>query len=51
MIHPQILMLEKAASILKPLEQRIVFTGGATIALYLDKLSADLCPCSSIAGV
>jgi hypothetical protein len=24
MIHPQILMLEKAASILKPLEQRIV---------------------------
>jgi hypothetical protein len=41
MIHPQILMLEKAASILKPLEQRIVFTGGATIALYLDELSAD----------
>jgi hypothetical protein len=41
MIHPQILMLEKAANILKPLEQRIVFTGGATIALYLDELSAD----------
>jgi Nucleotidyl transferase AbiEii toxin, Type IV TA system len=41
MIHPQVLMLEKAANILKPLEQRIVFTGGATIALYLDKISAD----------
>jgi hypothetical protein len=41
MIHPQVLMLEKAANILKPLEQRIVFTGGATIALYLDEISAD----------
>jgi hypothetical protein len=41
MIHLQILMLEKAASILKPLEQRIIFTGGATITLYLDELSAD----------
>jgi hypothetical protein len=41
MIHPQVLMLEKAASILKPVERRIVFTGGATIALYLDELSAD----------
>jgi Nucleotidyl transferase AbiEii toxin, Type IV TA system len=41
MIHPQVLMLEKAANILKPIEQRIVFTGGATISLYLDEISAD----------
>jgi Nucleotidyl transferase AbiEii toxin, Type IV TA system len=41
MSHPSILMLEKAANILKSLEQRIIFTGGATIALYLDEISAE----------
>jgi predicted nucleotidyltransferase len=41
MIHPQVLMLEKAANILKSIEKRIVFTGGATIVLYLDELMAD----------
>ncbi|MGB8699948.1 MAG: nucleotidyl transferase AbiEii/AbiGii toxin family protein [Thermosynechococcaceae cyanobacterium] len=41
MTLPQILMLEKAANVLLHLEQRIVFTGGATIALYLDEISAQ----------
>ena len=41
MSHPSILMLEKAANILRPLKQRIIFTGGATIALYLDEISAE----------
>jgi Nucleotidyl transferase AbiEii toxin, Type IV TA system len=41
MSHPSILMLEKAANILKSLGQRIIFTGGATIALYLDEISAE----------
>jgi Nucleotidyl transferase AbiEii toxin, Type IV TA system len=41
MIHPHVLMLEKAASILAPLDQRFVFTGGSTITLYLDELSAE----------
>jgi hypothetical protein len=41
MIHPQVLMLEKAANILRSLEQHIVFTGGATIPLYLDEISAQ----------
>ena len=40
-MHPQVLMLEKAANVLLPLEQRIVFTGGATIPLYLDEISAE----------
>lgn len=41
MSHPSILMLEKAANILRSLEQRIIFTGGATIALYLDEISVE----------
>jgi Nucleotidyl transferase AbiEii toxin, Type IV TA system len=41
MIHPHVLMLEKAASILVPLDRRFVFTGGSTITLYLDELSAE----------
>jgi hypothetical protein len=41
MSHPSVLMLEKAANILKSLEQNIIFTGGATIALYLDEISAE----------
>lgn len=41
MIHPHVLMLEKAASILAPLDRRFVFTGGSTITLYLDEISAE----------
>lgn len=37
----QIAMLERAASVLVALERHIVFTGGATIALYLDEITAS----------
>jgi hypothetical protein len=33
-------MLSKAALVLEALDKRIVFTGGATISLYLDEVSA-----------
>lgn len=36
----QIQMLEKAAKLLAALDEKIVFIGGATIALYLDEISA-----------
>jgi hypothetical protein len=37
----QIAMLERAAKILAPLDERITFVGGVTIALYLDEISAS----------
>jgi hypothetical protein len=37
----QIAMLEQAATILAALDERITFTGGITIALYLDEISAS----------
>jgi hypothetical protein len=37
----QIAMLERAAKILAPLDERITFIGGVTIALYLDEISAS----------
>lgn len=36
----QIQMLEKAAKLLAALDEKIVFIGGATVPLYLDKVSA-----------
>lgn len=39
-MNQQIQMLEKAGSLLSALSERIVFTGGATISLYLDEVSA-----------
>ncbi|WP_277882351.1 hypothetical protein ACOWPH_31145 (plasmid) [Anabaena sp. PCC 7938] len=38
-MNEQIQMLSKAAKLLYPLDERIVFTGGATISLYLDEVS------------
>lgn len=39
-MNQQIQMLEKAGRLLSALNERIVFTGGATISLYLDEISA-----------
>lgn len=39
-MNQQIEMLEKAARVLEGVSDRIVFTGGATISLYLDEASA-----------
>ncbi len=36
MSNPQIKNLEKVAAILSHIPEQFVFTGGATIALYLD---------------
>lgn len=40
-MEQQIAMLEKAASLLAALDRHIVFTGGTTIALYLDAITAS----------
>lgn len=40
-MEQQIVMLERAASLLAALERHVVFTGGATIALYLDEITAS----------
>ncbi|MGI8500692.1 MAG: nucleotidyl transferase AbiEii/AbiGii toxin family protein [Hassallia sp.] len=39
-MNQQIEMLEKAGKLLSVLNEHIVFTGGATISLYLDEISA-----------
>jgi Nucleotidyl transferase AbiEii toxin, Type IV TA system len=39
-MNQQIEMLEKAGKLLSVLTEHIVFTGGATISLYLDEISA-----------
>jgi hypothetical protein len=39
-MNEQIQMLSKAAKLLSSLDERIIFTGGATISLYLDEVSA-----------
>jgi hypothetical protein len=36
-MNPQILMLETVARVLSQVPTTIVFTGGATISLYLDE--------------
>ena len=40
-MNQQIEMLEKAGKLLSVLSEHIVFTGGATISLYLDEVSAS----------
>ncbi len=48
MTHP-IQQLEKAARVLAALPERLVFTGGATIALYLDEVAAaDVRPTNDV---
>lgn len=39
-MNQQIQMLSKAAGVLSALDKRIIFTGGATISLYLDEVAA-----------
>lgn len=49
MINQQIEMLEKVASILEPIPETFVFTGGATIGLYVDEVvKADLRPTDDV---
>ena len=37
-------MLRRVAEALRPLDTKVVFVGGATIALYLDEYAASLIP-------
>ena len=49
MINQQIYMLEKVASILELIPETFVFTGGATIGLYVDEIvRADLRPTDDV---
>lgn len=41
MIHPQIRNLERVAAVLAGVPERFVFTGGATICLYVDEVLQD----------
>ncbi|MEY3329362.1 MAG: hypothetical protein RLZZ115_2245 [Cyanobacteriota bacterium] len=41
MTHPQIRNLERVAKVLAAVPERFVFTGGATICLYLDEILQD----------
>lgn len=41
MTHPQIRNLEKVATVLASVPERFVFTGGATICLYVDEILQD----------
>jgi hypothetical protein len=41
MSNPQIENLERVATLLAPLPDQFVFTGGATIVLYVDKMLWD----------
>ena len=48
-MNQQIYMLEKVAGVLAQVPQTIVFTGGATISLYLDEVSApDIRPTDDV---
>ncbi|MDB9515014.1 hypothetical protein PN499_27820 [Kamptonema animale CS-326] len=47
-MNPQILMLETVARVLSTVPTTLVFTGGATISLYLDEAAApDIRPIGS----
>jgi hypothetical protein len=49
MINQQIKMLEKVASVLEPIPYTFVFTGGATIGLYVDEVvKVDLRPTNDV---
>ena len=39
-MNPQVLMLETVARVLSTVPTTIIFTGGATISLYLDEVAA-----------
>ncbi len=41
MTHPQIRNLERVAKVFAAVPERFVFTGGATICLYLDEILQD----------
>ncbi|MCB8788916.1 nucleotidyl transferase AbiEii/AbiGii toxin family protein [Planktothrix agardhii] len=41
MTHPQIRNLERVATVLAAVPERFVFTGGATICLYVDEILQD----------
>lgn len=41
MTHPQISNLERVATVLASVPERFVFTGGATICLYVDEILQD----------
>lgn len=41
-MNQQIYMLQKVAAVLAAVPQTVVFTGGATISLYLDDVSAPI---------
>ena len=41
MVHPQIRNLERVAAVLAGVPERFVFTGGATICLYVDEVLQD----------
>ena len=48
-MNPQILMLETVARVLSQVRTTIVFTGGATISLYLDEVAApDIRPTDDV---
>jgi hypothetical protein len=49
MTNQQIKMLEQVADLLEPIPETFVFTGGATIALYVDEVvRADLRPTDDV---
>lgn len=48
-MNEQIYMLQKVAAVLAAVPQTVVFTGGATISLYLDDVSApDIRPTDDV---